>query len=607
MSGLSVPGFEVLETLRQSSRTVTVKALQRSLDRTVALTFLRPELAAKPEEIRHFLGIARVVSQIKAQGLPQTYDIVSDGDRHYVVAEHVDGPSVAGLVAQKGPLPPGQSVRVAFTVAETLDTAWQQSRLIHRNLKPSEIRIDARGTPKLTDFGRAALVAPDGHVQDIEEPGLIVGTPNFLSPEQALGKPDIDFRADMYALGATLYYLVTGRLPFPEEAPEAVVRAQIQDQIPHPRAFKPDLPATVCGLIARLMMKLPEDRYAAWGEALGDMQHVLKNLPLRRRQAPPNGISTVAPPAADAPPPDAPRLRRAPPAAAPADDGQASAAPRRRSRFAPPSFVQFLLWIALGAWLALLANERLGNRLGLPAAWQPLQALRTAANAWQRAFGGRPSPPTTPPVPVVAADAEPPTRPPPRRAPPPPLPEPAPAPAPVPSPPAAGETPEPAAALPADTIKRLAVAFAAGDLQAARALVAGGTPADARRFAELRAAVNAVPDPLRLAEQTLLQSQGQEIAIAYMGRERRIIPRRVQDGEIQADFVAADGNRPVTFKTARFSSEELVRLMPAEPDTPAAQAAVCIALLKAGRLDEVARRRAACGILAPVFEAAAQP
>ena len=396
MSSISLPGFEILDTLRQTSKTITVKAVQRSLERTVALTFLRTELATNPGEVQRFMGVARVCAQIKADGLPQIYDITSHGNQPYIIMEYVEGHSIAEIVRQNGPLPVVLSVRVALTIADALQHAWKQSRLVHRNLKPSEIRIDDRGTPKLTDFGRATIILPDGHMTEEEEPGVIVGTPNFLSPEQIQGKAVIDCRADIYALGATLYYMTTGRVPFPDSDPETVMQKQLTDQIPHPRTFRPDLNASTSGLIARLMMKIPDDRYPDWTEAMGDMQLALKNMPLRRRETPSKGISTVSSVAVQTevpPAPELPQLRKVDlrstetspilPTGTPAAGGRAPAAPAAApisaaapipaaapKRAAPDSglmqFVHVALWLLLFGWFALLGNDRLGNPLKLP-------------------------------------------------------------------------------------------------------------------------------------------------------------------------------------------------------------------------------------------------
>lgn len=638
MSSITLPGFQVLDTLHQTSKTITVKAVQNSLDRTVAIIVLRPELAANPNEVRRFLGIARVCAQIKADGLPQIYDITSHSEQPYIVMEYVEGQSVADLVRQNGPMPAMRAVRIVQTVAEALDHAWRQSRLVHRNLKPSEIRIDNRGTPKLTDFGRATMILPDGQVTDGEDPGIVVGTPNFLSPEQARGNTAIDCRADIYALGATLYYMITGRVPFPDSDPETVLQKQVTDQIPHPRTFRPDLPASISGLLNRLMMKNLEDRYADWTEAMGDMQLALKNQPLRRRETPLKGISTIAAMGAlsDAtPPPELPQLRKVAPAgsSAPASStgtpanrraqpagtitpdsaaafGPASAAKGRSSRDSVLSqFVRIVLCLLLVIWLVLLGNDRVGNplSLSLPSPLLPLDEWFGTAPANHPS--ATPPPPAASPSPSVIA---PPLSP--AVVTPPPVTNAPDVPAVVPPPPVkpvvVEKPPEPEKprlpqTLPADINRQLADAFTHGNLAGARGLLAANIAIDPARLAEFRNAVAAIPDPLRLAEETLLASKGQEIAVSYLGRERKIIPRSAANGDIEADYVSADGNRPVTFKTSKFTPEELLKLLPQQPETPAVHSAVCITLLQANRKADIAAHVPYCGVLGPVFEAAA--
>ncbi|MEI8243548.1 MAG: serine/threonine-protein kinase [bacterium] len=616
MSSPFLPGFQVLDTLRQTSKTLTVKAVQVSLERTVSVTCLRSEQVANPSEVRRFLGIARVCAQIKADGLPQIYDIASHGNQPYIIMEHVEGLTLAELVRQNGPLPVAMSVRVACTIADALNHAWKQSRLVHRNLKPSEIRIDDRGTPKLTDFGRATVILPDGHPVDEEEPGVIVGTPNFLSPEQVQGTTTIDCRADIYALGATLYYMITGHVPFPDCDPETVIQKQLTDQIPHPRTFRPDLPASISGLITRMLMKLPDDRYADWTEAMGDMKLALKSQPLHRRDTPPRGISTVSagvPNTTATPAPELPQLRnvnaRTPgptPAAPAAMPGTAARKESLRRGLSP--IVRVTLWLLLGIWFVLLGNDRLGNPLALPLP-SPLLPL----DAWlgtgpaapaPRAAADNPPPPVAPPVTTTVAPA---------------TPEPslqAVPPVATPAPPAkpvvAEKPPEPEKprlpqTLPPEMVRRLGESLARGDLAGARALLAAGIPMDPARLAEFRSALAAIPEPLALAEQTILASRGQEMAVAYLGKDRKIIPRNIANGEIDADFVTADGNRPVTLKLSKFTADELLKLLPQAPETPAAHAAVCLALLKANRKADIAAHVPDCGVLGPLFEAAATP
>ena len=649
MSGISLPGFEILDSLRQTSKTITVKAVQRSLDRTVALTFLRPELAGNENESRRFLNIARVCAQAKADGLPQIYDINTHGEQPYIVMEYVEGMNVAEIVRQKGPLPIVLSMRIALTVSDALNHAWQQSRLVHRNLKPSEIRVDERGTPKLTDFGRATIILPDGRMADEEEPGVIVGTPNFLSPEQVQGKDRIDCRADIYAMGATLYYMITGRVPFPDSDPEVVIQKQLTDQIPHPRTYRPEVNASISGLISRLMMKVPEDRYSDWNEVLGDMQLALKNQPLRRRETAQKGISTVSsvalstelPPAPELPNlrkvdlratviiPTMPAVMRAQPPAADSRPAAMAAEPvvdvpstptPKNTRRSPNLFLRFAFSLLLTGWFVVLGNDRLNNPLHLPLP-SPLLPL----DAWLSAISVPPLAPVGTPQPAIVADnrAHPaaltPMTTPSVAAPVPATPSSSAAPSPTDQPanPAkdtkaspsqtAAPAPEPknapaaAQALTDDLKKQLASALAQGDLAAARALLAG----KADRLSELCSAFESIPDPLQLASQTVLASVGQEMTITYLGKDRTITPKSVANGGIEAEFTTADGKRPVTLKLAKFSPEELLKLLPQNPETPAQHAAICVQLLKAKHPADVAAHVPNCGVLGPLFEAAA--
>ena len=257
----------------------------------------------------------------------------------------------------------------------------------------------------------------------------------------------------------------------------------------------------------------------------------------------------------------------------------------------------------LGIWFVLLGNDRLGNPLVLPLP-SPLLPL----DKW---LGTAPIGPTPAPPPVVA-DTQPPVAPPvaPAVVPPPPI-------VAKPEVPVVASTPAPAAkpvepakprlpqTLPPEIVTRLADALAHADLAGARAILAANISIDPARLADYRRAVAAIPDPLQLAEDTLRASQGQEMSISYLGKDRKIIPRNIAEGEIQADFVTADGNRPVTFKTAKFTPEELLRLLPQQPETPATHAAVCLVLLKANHKADIAAHVPYCGVLGPVLEAAA--
>ncbi len=602
MHAASIPGFEILELIQESSKTLTWRARQHSLDRIVTLKVLQAEAAVHPAELARFLLVARTLSRLKADGLAQIYDVVSEGERHYIVMEAVDGPTLSDLVLQKGHLPVAQVMRIAFTVAEALAQAWDVGRLVHRNLKPTAIRLDSRGVAKITDFGQAVLALPDHDVTELDE-GHIVGTPHFLSPEQSAGERHLDCRADMYALGTVLYYLLTGHMPFGELPAEAAIQMQISGQLPHPRAFRADLPATACGLVERLTMKRPEDRYATWTDAMGDMQHVLKNLPLRRRESAPKGAATLAP---ETPP--APRSATTPamsvtgrPASTPGAAAAAGAAARPRPHARGPSpFTRMLLWLLLTVWFAVLANDRLGDplRLGYELASVPgdVRALFARLSAQVR--------PATPVAATPTAAPRQPTTPVPPPATPPSTPSVTP---PEPPPPAPSAEPPVPRAAPAEPVTlapeltgRLSVELRQGNLEAARAMLRAAPASPAVLAA--RAVLDEAPDMNRLVEDGIMRMRGQEIEIEFMGKKRQVVPQRVVNGEIFVDITA--DKRTVSFETRRLSPAERLRWA-GNLDTPAKQTAACAMMLQSGDVAYTAEKAGACGILAPAFEMAA--
>jgi serine/threonine-protein kinase len=253
MSTPHIAGYRFIAPVRDSSLSVTWKAVQTSLDRVVAIKVLYPAVASDEVQKRHFVDIARTVSRLRHPGFVQVFDVVEDAPQPFVVMEHVEGETLAERVAAQGPLPPALAARVVLCLAEALDHAWGNARLVLRNLKPTEVRFAAPTVPKIVDFGLAIRSIPATDCAALDG-GHIVGTPQFIAPEQTRPGAMPDFRADMYALGATLYFLLTGRVPFGEMDPVAILDRQVNGQIPHPRAIDSRLPPAVCSLAVRLKM-----------------------------------------------------------------------------------------------------------------------------------------------------------------------------------------------------------------------------------------------------------------------------------------------------------------------------------------------------------------
>ena len=176
------------------------------------------------------------------------FDIVSEGDLHYVVMEHVEGPTLEELVTSHGPLSIDKILRIATALINSLEQMWQTAHIVHRNLKSSTIRLDPRGVAKITDFS-LAITAGIGVDATSLDGGHIVGTPCYLSPEQAQGSHMLNNQSDMYALGVVLYHLATGKVPFEDLPVVSILTGHIKQQIPPPHVLNRHLPSSFSWLL----------------------------------------------------------------------------------------------------------------------------------------------------------------------------------------------------------------------------------------------------------------------------------------------------------------------------------------------------------------------
>ncbi len=267
-------GFTLIQAVDETSQTVAWKAVQRTLERTVILRILKPEAAADPAVVSHFLTIARIVSRIKSESIASIFDIVSTEGLHYVVMEHVEGPTLEELVNISGPLPVERVLRIAASLISSLEQLWETAHVVHRNLKSSTIRLAVRGVAKITDFSLAIQAGPGVNATAMDG-GNIVGTPCYLSPEQAQGSHTLTTQSDMYALGVVLYHLSTGVVPFENQDVVSILAAHVKQQVPPPHHLNPALPSSFSWLLHRLMMKNPNNRYPDWQAVLQDIRLLL--------------------------------------------------------------------------------------------------------------------------------------------------------------------------------------------------------------------------------------------------------------------------------------------------------------------------------------------
>jgi len=261
--------LELLERISRGRQAVVYKCRQKAMDRLVAVKFLPPSAARDPESRRRFFQEARHAARLSHPNIVTIHQISPFRDTFYIVMELVDGGSLSELLAVRKRFGPAEAVTILRPVVEALACA-HRAGIVHRDIKPGNILLAADGTVKLADLGLARRVGEG----DEQEAGKAFGTPYYISPEQVRGDPRIDFRADIYSLGATFYQMLTGRPPFTAPTPQEVMQKHLTEPPPDPRQFVPNLPQVLCDILAKTLAKRPEDRYQTAEEFLAALSAI---------------------------------------------------------------------------------------------------------------------------------------------------------------------------------------------------------------------------------------------------------------------------------------------------------------------------------------------
>lgn len=268
--------FELLEELGAGAQGRVWVARQHLLGRKVAVKFLRREIAPGSEEHRRFLREAQLCCRVTSPHVVETYDVRIVEGRPYILMELVQGPTALDLL-RRGPLPLPRALEIGRDVARALAAAAAVG-VVHRDVKPANIFIAPGGVAKLGDFGIAKQL---GDAAALTETGLGLGSLPYSAPEQIVDAKAVDARADLYALGATLYHLVVGQAPFSTGGTERLVELVHRIQTARPprlRVVRPDAPAELETLVHQLLAKQPADRPAH----AGDVAHALHEILARR-------------------------------------------------------------------------------------------------------------------------------------------------------------------------------------------------------------------------------------------------------------------------------------------------------------------------------------
>lgn len=244
--------YQLTEHLGNGGMSVVFKALDHDTGTFVAVKLLSPRTSAQGTAKTRFDRESRSGLAIDHPRVIRCLDHGEVNHHSYHILEYMAGGDAAALMARNGGrLPPQQALTLIRDCADGL-AAIHAAGMMHRDIKPANIFIDGDGRAKLADLGLARHVEDDDH---LTMPGHCLGTPCYMSPEQARGLADIDGRTDIYSLGATLYHFITGRPPYPGTAPRAVIMAVLNEPVPNPRALVPDLDPVVADLIVRALAK----------------------------------------------------------------------------------------------------------------------------------------------------------------------------------------------------------------------------------------------------------------------------------------------------------------------------------------------------------------
>jgi WD40 repeat protein len=276
----SIPGYEVRGVLGWGGMGMVYRAWQRSLNRMVALKMLHAGAQASPQARARFRVEAEAVARLKHPNIVQIHQVGEHLGYPFLVLELVDGPSLAQSLAGT-PQATDRAVGLVETLARAIDSAHRHG-VIHRDLTPANILLTADGTPKITDFGLAKLVIGGGepHTQT----GDLLGTPSYMAPEQAAGRhQDIGAATDVYALGAILYDVLTGRPPFKAESPLETLRQLLTDEPVLPSRLRPKLPRDLETICLKCLRKEPAKRYGSALLLADELRRFLDGRPILAR------------------------------------------------------------------------------------------------------------------------------------------------------------------------------------------------------------------------------------------------------------------------------------------------------------------------------------
>ena len=272
--------YQIIEELGKGGMGKVYKAQDTDLKEKVAIKLLRPEIAADKKTIERFRNELKFARKIRHKNVCQMYDLNKEAGLHYITMEYVDGKDLKSMIRMMGQLGSGKTIFIAKQVCEGLVEAHRLG-VVHRDLKPQNIMVDEDGNARIMDFGIARSLKTKG----ITAAGVMIGTPEYMSPEQVEGK-EVDQRSDIYSLGVILYEMVTGRVPFEGDTPFTIGVKHKSEMPKDPKEFNTQLPEDLNLVILRCLEKDREKRYQSAGEVRAELTRIEKGIPTTEIEIP---------------------------------------------------------------------------------------------------------------------------------------------------------------------------------------------------------------------------------------------------------------------------------------------------------------------------------
>jgi eukaryotic-like serine/threonine-protein kinase len=292
LTDVTLGDFQVERLLGRGGMGEVYLARQISLNRRVALKVLRPDLLTKPVYLSRFQAEATTVAKLNHPNIVIIYTLGNVDDTRFIAMEYVQGKNLREYLNKKGVLDLALALSIMRQTAVAIGAAGELG-LVHRDIKPENLLLTRKGQVKVADFGLCR--DQDTERVDLTQPGITLGTPLYMSPEQAQGHP-LDHRSDLYSMGVTFYHMLAGEPPFKAETPLALALKHVKDTPVSLAVYRPDLPPELVGLVMKLIAKSPDNRYQSADEMLRDLSRIkgsLITVPITLAEADPGPASAA--------------------------------------------------------------------------------------------------------------------------------------------------------------------------------------------------------------------------------------------------------------------------------------------------------------------------